>query len=59
MDPANPDLDQEALTHQGTRLGQHENMLQGIMETLQDLHSQFTILNALLPNSSPISVYVT
>lgn len=37
MDPA--DL---GLAHQGTRLGQHEDMLHGIMETLWDPYSRIS-----------------
>lgn len=44
MDPEDPDPLRTALSHQGIKFRQHENMLQGVMKSLQDLTSQVSNL---------------
>ncbi|KAL7408423.1 hypothetical protein ABVT39_023275 [Epinephelus coioides] len=48
MDPAESEPIKAALARQGLRLGQHEHMFQGIMETLQNLSAQVTNLTEQL-----------
>ena len=48
MDPAETEPIKAALARQGLRLGQHESMLQGVMETLQNLSAQVTSLTEQL-----------
>lgn len=51
MDPAEPDPIRAALAHQGQRLGQHEDMLRGVLETVQNLSAQVRDLTAQLSRS--------
>lgn len=51
-DPATPEAVKEAIKNQGILLGQHENMLHGILDSLQTLTQQLHHLSTHLPSST-------
>lgn len=53
MDPKSSEAFKEALSQQGQLLGQHDKMLQGIMESLQTLHLQLNQLSTQIPPVNP------
>ncbi|XP_034087544.1 uncharacterized protein LOC117556356 isoform X2 [Gymnodraco acuticeps] len=51
MDPAETEKLKQAISTQGARVGQHEQALQGIMESLHNLTAGFTQLSGRLDQS--------
>lgn len=53
MDPADPDTLKKAISNQGVRLGQHQDMLQELQDSLRQLHVQVTHLTDQLTSRLP------
>lgn len=53
MDPAPPEAIKEAISKQGEIIGRHDNMLRGIMDSLQELHHQISHLATTVMQPDP------